>query len=141
MTSLRARNLQAELMDSADLDAERFVGSLEGLRRVNRATGSARILFPLLAKAAEGQANRPLRVLDVACGGGDVAVALWKRLTSRGFQVEIEGCDINSLAVQHAGDRAERVGANVSFFRLDALVDPIPEGYDVVMSSLYCGCC
>ena len=137
IADLRARNLQNELMDSPKLDAGRFVGSLEGLRRVNRATGSARILLPHLAAAAKARAGGPLRVLDVACGGGDVAVALWKGLNAQGLRAEIHGCDVNPLAVEHATEQAERRGADVSFFQFHAIDDVIPPGYDVVMSSLF----
>ena len=76
-------------------------------------------------------------VLDVACGGGDVAVALWKRLDAQGLRAEIHGCDVNPLAVEHAAEEAERQGAEVSFFQLHAIDDTLPSGYDVVMSSLF----
>ena len=137
ISNLRVRNLQHELMDSPELDPGRFVGSLQGLRRVNRATGSARILLPPLEAAAKAREDGPLRVLDVACGGGDVAVALWKRLNAQGLRTEIHGCDINPLAIEHASEEAGRQGAEVSFFQLHAVDDPLPSGYDVVMSSLF----
>lgn len=133
IANLQTRNLQDELMDSAELDPARFVGSLKGLRRVNIATGSARILFPPLEAMA--RAHGPLRVLDVACGGGDVAIALSKRLN--GLGVEVHGCDVNPLAVKHATEEAKGVESAASFFHLDAVKDPIPQGYDVVMSSLF----
>jgi len=120
-------------MDSPELDPARFVGSLRGLRRVNIATGSARILLPSIE--AKARTDGPLRVLDVACGGGDVAIALSKRLNALG--VEVHGCDVNPLAVEHATEAAKRVASAASFFRLDAVEDPIPSGYDVVMSSLF----
>ena len=134
---LRRRNLQPELMDSPALEPGRFVGSLVGLRRVNRATRSARILLPDLMAAAIAKQGAPLRVLDIACGGGDIAVLLWKKLRGRGLQVEIQGCDVNPLAVNHAGAHAATEGANVTFFRLNAIDDPIPSGFDVIMSSLF----
>ncbi len=136
IANLRARNVQNELMDSPELDAGRFVGSLEGLRRVNLVTGGARIFLPHLA-AAKAREDGPLRVLDVACGGGDVAIALWKRLNGQGLRAEIHGCDVNPLAVEHAGEQAKRREADVSFFQFHAIDDAIPPGYDVVMSSLF----
>ncbi|MDK1020613.1 MAG: methyltransferase domain-containing protein [Candidatus Hydrogenedentes bacterium] len=137
IADLRARNLQNELMDSPELDAGRFVGSLEGLRRVNRVTGSARILQPHLESAARADASRPLRVLDMACGGGDVAITLWRRLRAQGLDVEMHGCDINPLAVEHAAEQAECQGADLRFFQLNAVADPIPPGFDVIMHSLF----
>ena len=134
---LRSRNLQNEAMDSPGLEPGRFVASLEGLRRVNRVTGSARILQPHLESAARAESGGPLRVLDVACGGGDVAITLWKRLTAQGLDVEMHGCDINPLAVEHAAEEAERQGADLRFFKMNAVADPIPPGFDVIMNSLF----
>jgi len=81
------------------------------------------------------RADGSLRVLDVACGGGDVAITLSRRLM--GLGVEVHGCDVNPLAVEHAEEAAKRADSAALFFRLDAVTDPIPSGYDVVMSSLF----
>ena len=37
----------------------------------------------------------------------------------------------------YSGEEANRRGADVSFFQLNAIDDAIPSGYDVVMSSLF----
>lgn len=137
MPNLTTRHLEPELMDSPDLDAARFLGSLNGLRRVNRVTRSARILWPDLLEAARADRSRPLRVLDVACGGGDVAIDLARKARRAGEPMQIEGCDIQPLAVRHAEQRAGEEGVDVRFFSLDAVRDPLPEGYDVIVSSLF----
>ncbi len=124
-------------MDSPDLEPGRFVGSLEGLRRVNRVTGSARILQPHLESAARAQVSGPLRVLDVACGGGDVPIALLRRLRARSLPVVIDGCDVNPIAVAQATDRAKCQGVSATFFQLNVLEDALPDDYDIVMSSLF----
>jgi 2-polyprenyl-3-methyl-5-hydroxy-6-metoxy-1,4-benzoquinol methylase len=76
-------------------------------------------------------------VLDVACGGGDVPLALLRRLRSRGLSVEIDGCDVNPIAVEQATDRAKRLGVSATFFQLNVLEDALPDDYDIVMSSLF----
>ena len=80
---------------------------------------------------------RPVRVLDVATGGGDVPCRLWRTAKRKGFRIEAAGCDFSALAVEHARQTAARLGADVSFFELNILADPIPTGYDVVMCSLF----
>lgn len=124
-------------MDDPELEAVRFVASLRGLRRVNAVTGSARVLRPALEEAARAKKDARLRVLDIACGGGDVAIALSKSLNARGIAVDIFGCDLNPLAVEHASVQAERGGADVSFFVADAVSDPISPDFDVIMTSLF----
>ena len=137
MLNLESRNLQPELMDSPGLEAGRFVGALKGLGRVNRVTGSAGILWPLVKATSRQKRGSPLRVLDVACGGGDVIISLWQRCRSQGLEVDFHGCDIRPLAVAHATAQAERKETVVTFFQLNAVTDSIPPGYDMIMSSLF----
>ena len=115
-SNLRNRDLQPEWMDAPDLEPERYLGSLRGLSRVNAVTGSAKIL---------------------ACGGGDVPIALLRRLRAQGLSVVIDGCDVSPIAVQQAKDRAKRLGVSASFFQLNVLEDALPNDYDIVMSSLF----
>ncbi len=137
LPDLRCRNRQPELMDQPDLEPDRFVGALVGLRRINRVTRSARILWPDLGESARRHSGRTIRVLDVACGGGDVVVDLWRRARRTGLPMELDGCDISPLAVQHAQDFAVSAGAKVSFFALDITKDDLPDGYDVIMCSFF----
>ena len=81
--------------------------------------------------------SRPLRVLDVASGAGDVAVALAKQAEKAGLPVHIVGIDISPIAVEHARRRATAAGAAVDFEVHDALAAPLCQQFDVVMSSLF----
>ena len=52
--------------------------------------------------------------------------------------METHGCDINPTAVDYAQRAAERAGITCAkFFRLNALVDRLPDDYDVVMCTLF----
>jgi SAM-dependent methyltransferase len=123
-------------MDQPDLDPRRHVAALRGLARINFWSHSAGILWPPL-KALAQQLGRPVRVLDVATGAGDVPIRLERRARRAGIDLELEGCDISAVAVDYARERAARAGTDVHFFRLDALHDDLPEGYDVLMASLF----
>ena len=81
--------------------------------------------------------ERGASVLDIACGGGDVAISLSRRASTVGLPLKVEGCDASEEALRFARGLAARRGAGVTFFRLDALRDPIPQGYDVIACSLF----
>ncbi len=127
------RLVTAEEMDDASLDAALHREALEGLSRLNFVSCSARLLWRTIRPMGD------VRVLDVACGGGDVTVGLWRLARQRGVTLRIEGVDRSPVAVEKAQERARRAGAEIRFFEIDALRDTLSTGgdYDVVMSSLF----
>jgi 2-polyprenyl-3-methyl-5-hydroxy-6-metoxy-1,4-benzoquinol methylase len=138
-TTLRARNRQPELMDQPGLDEGLHGHALRSLSRINWWSRTSGMIWrPIRRLALEIGPSRPLRVLDVACGGGDVARGLARRARRAGIPVHVDGCDINPVAIAHAR-RAPLPdpGASVGFFQHDALRAPLPGGYDVVVCSLF----
>ena len=124
-------------MDQPDLDPELHRQALAGLRRINAISRSAAILWPEIRRLAT-QRPTPLRMLDIACGGGDVILSLARRAQREGLDLRIDGCDISPLALQCARQRARSAGLDeVSFFERDALQQPLPDAYDVISCSLF----
>lgn len=124
-------------MDQAGLDAVLHKHALDGLARLNRFSRAAAILFPPIAALAARRPAQPLRILDLASGGGDNAVQLWRKARARGLELQISGWDRSPHATAHARALAETSGAPVVFECRDVLADPFPEGLDVMMSSLF----
>ena len=136
--NLHCRNRQPELMDQLGLDETLHRQALVGLRTVNRFSRSGAIVWPEIRRLAGQSRERPLRVLDVASGGGDVAVWVAGRAAAAGVQIEIDGCDISPVAVAHANEYAEtQMAAHVRFFEFDVMANTPAEQYDVVMCSLF----
>ncbi len=133
----RQRRRRPEIMDQPDLSADRHIHALRGLARINFFSHSAGILWPELAELARSVAPRPPRILDVATGGGDVPIRLWRRARRAGLDWHLDGCDISPVALEHARLRAVQAGASVRFFEHDALSGPPLTGYDAVMCSLF----
>ena len=133
------RTRRPERMDDPALDPERHRAALVGLRRLNRlgrtSTAVWNQIAPLVAGAEAGAA--PLRILDLATGGGDLPIALWRRASAAGQSVSIVGIDVSPVAVDVARRRASAANAPVTFERADALRDLLPQPVDVVISSLF----
>lgn len=134
---MNKRRLQPELMDQPGLDPREHAQALEGLRRINRLSRTGTILWSAIAQRAEAGSGRPLRVLDIASGGGDVPISLMGRALAAGFEMEIEGCDVSAEAVRIAQRHADDLRVPVRFSVLDALRDPIPDGFDVITCTLF----
>jgi SAM-dependent methyltransferase len=138
LVSLAQRDRRPELMDQPDLDAATHRRALAGLRRLNAICRIDSAVWQALGRIAATSKGSPLRVLDVASGGGDVAMRVARQAKRRGIALEMSGCDISPTAVAHASATARGAGlVDVHFFQCDVLNDSLPEGYDVVMCSLF----
>ncbi len=134
LTSLAKRDLQPELMDDPQLDPEEHRKALAGLARINAIGGTG--LWQPIAQFARSK-NRPIRILDVACGSGDVLVQIGKRARRANLALDLSGCDLSPVAIGAARARSEKAGLSVSFHVGDVFQGPLRGTYDIVMSSLF----
>ena len=136
---LQDRDRRPELMDQPGIDPAEHRAALVGLRRVNWVSGGVPAIWRELRRLSHGQSQaQPLRVLDIACGGGDVVIRLAHRAMRERLPIVLDGCDLSPTAVtvaQAATARSQLTG--VRFFQHDALGQPLPTDYDVLMCSLF----
>lgn len=136
-SDLTHRDRQPELMDDPALEAQKHRHALKGLSRVNRFTRSSAVLWPAVRDVSERVHGRRLRILDVASGGGDVALGLAAKAWRNRVDVQITGCDISPFAVTYATQLAERFPFNLQFVVEDAIHGTLDGPYDIVMCSLF----
>jgi SAM-dependent methyltransferase len=134
--NLAERHRVAEVMDRPDLEPTLHRQALRGLATLNLLSRSVAILWPRILKLAT-RLGRPVRILDIATGGGDIPVKLWQRSQKHGVQLDILGIDISPCALEMAQDRAVRAHAALRFAQVDALSDELPGDYDMVICSLF----
>jgi len=130
--NLRTRERIPELMDDPGLDPAEHRRALAGLARLNRFSGSVGALWPSVRALAQ-KLQRPVRLLDVATGSGDVPRALLARAARAKVALEIEACDISATAVEEAA----RETSAIRLFAHDAVRNPLPSGFDIVTCSLF----
>lgn len=132
------RRREPEWMDQPGLDGQLHQAALVGLRRINVLSRTAGALWSPIKRLALSEPARQWRILDVACGGGDVSIAIARRARKHGLHVAVDGCDLSQTAIAHATMRAGAFHLdNVTFFEHDALERDLPQGYDVVLCSLF----
>lgn len=125
--------LAIEDMDRPDCDLGRLNRSYARFPLVNavvsgwRGTYKSRIR-PLLTTAA------PTTVLDIGCGGGDVARSLARRAAADGYRLEITGIDPDERAFHFANSVPPVEGVK---YRKALSTELVSEGlqYDVVISN------
>ena len=134
---LAHRQLEGELMDDPALAVHAHHAALHGLQRINRASRTAAALWPGVERILSARSGASASLLDVACGGGDVAIALARRARRRGLALTVQGCDISDTALQHAALDASHAGELVKFFHADVLSEALPQRYTIITSTLF----
>jgi SAM-dependent methyltransferase len=123
-------------MDDPELDVASHRRALEALALVNRLSSTAgRIWREVVSLARRGM--RPVRVLDVACGDGDVLLAVARRAGRRGVAVELSGCDVSGVALHRARERFAAEARDARFLETDAVRGELPGTHHLTTSSLF----
>ena len=134
---LKQRRRLPEIMDDPSLDSRRHLQALRGLERINRLSRSLQIVYPPIKKLAIEIHPKPLRILDIATGAGDLPIALLQQAHRDHLHLQADGCDLSPRAVDYARTRAKEAKTEAGFFELDLFVNALPTDYDVVMASLF----
>jgi len=135
--SLETRNVTPELMDDPGLERSEHLRALKALGRINWLSRTARSLAREMEHVLGPVPDRKIRVLDMACGSGDIILPLQRLLLRQSIEAEIDGCDASPVAIDFAAFQAEMSGSRAQFFLRNVLKDPLPEGYDLIISSLF----
>ncbi|MGQ0636396.1 MAG: methyltransferase domain-containing protein [Planctomycetaceae bacterium] len=137
--TLEQRDRQPEVMDQPGLSPELHAQALASLRRINRLSCVARSVWrPIRALLREPDALIAPRILDVACGGGDIALELARRAARGSIRAHVAGCDRSAFAIDFARRAAARDRRpDVEFFECDVLNADLPADYDVITCTLF----
>jgi SAM-dependent methyltransferase len=95
---MKQRHLVPELMDNPDLDEVEHRRALAGLRRINLLCGTSRFIADSIMRSSASIRNRPIEILDLGCGSGDIAMNVLRRLHSQKTDCRVTGWDMSPLA-------------------------------------------
>ena len=132
--TLATRAIAEELMDADDLDPATYAAVVGDLAKVNVVTMAARPTFAFLARVLARHKGRPLRVLDVGFGDGDMLRRIARWAGKRGHAVELVGVDLNPRSELAA--RAHTAPYLAIRWVTGDYADLAVEPWDVVISSL-----
>lgn len=123
-----------ELMDSPTCDARRLRRTLRRFSVINQAVSKWGTVYRSLLRGTLAKLDRPARVLDIGCGGGDVLRHLMHLAKRDGFLVSGLGIDPNSVAIEVANEAAHVSGLE---FREATSGEIVREGrhFDIVISN------
>lgn len=138
MVDLRQRSIESEWMDDPSVEFDCFRDCLIELARVNAFTLAHRPtlrfldhLFPLYSEL-----GRPIEIVDVGSGYGDLLREIAEWGYRRGIEVSLTGVDLNPWSRQAAMEATD-ADLEIKWVTADALAYKPPRGIDVVVSSSF----
>ena len=137
LSTLLHRDKQPEIMDQPGLAAADHANALRALARINWISNVAGTLWNPIRQLAENRRGQPLRVLDLASGGGDVPIRLACRARRARLPITFSGAELSQTARDFAFAQARMAGVDVDFLPCDALHGSLPGGFDIITCSLY----
>jgi 2-polyprenyl-3-methyl-5-hydroxy-6-metoxy-1,4-benzoquinol methylase len=132
---LAQRTIADELMDADDLDPETFGHVLTDLAQVNTLTLARRPTLGFLQRVVARQVpEKPLKILDVGFGDGDMLRQIARWGARRDVTLDLVGIDLNPNSVPTARAKTPPdLGIDYRSGDYQALAG---EGFDVILSSL-----
>lgn len=130
MSDLGKRDRHPEVMDDPNLNLEEHHRALKGLERINFWSRTGSVFWQSLPKTS-------LRILDIACGAGNLSIELAQRAKKAGLSFQVDGADRSPAAIEWAQRLAAQKKVDVNFFKLDICTEEIPRGYDIIITSLF----
>jgi len=122
-------------MDEPNIGRDERREALRGLARINRASRVAQRIWQSITIDSD---VRQLTMLDVASGGGDVAIALAQLVRRDNVRLDIVLLDRDADGLALAAAEAQRAGIVIRTIVADALAQPWPDGpFDLVTCSLF----
>lgn len=132
---MRTRSTQSEWMDTETVTPEDFAACLSDLAAVNTVTLARLPTLAFMRRAARRTQGRPLRVLDVGCGEGDMLRRLHRWGARAGIALDLVGLDRNAQGIQAA--RAATPASTQIQYREADIFDPDLGQFDVILSALF----
>jgi SAM-dependent methyltransferase len=124
-----------EHLDDPGLPCDEMRRSLEDLRMVNHRWGATRVLERHLRARIHALGNRPITILDVGAGSGDVASRLQGALRNSGNHVRVTALDIQWRHLRVGRVLSVEPPASVT---ADAFRLPFATGaFDLAVSTLF----
>jgi 2-polyprenyl-3-methyl-5-hydroxy-6-metoxy-1,4-benzoquinol methylase len=130
---LAARTIAEELMDAPDLDPSDYAAVLRDLAQVNSVTMARRPTLDFLGRVKPAT-DRPLKILDVGYGDGDMLRAIARWAVRKEIKVDLVGIDLNPNSESTA--RARTPADMAITYCTGDYADLSGQGWDVVISSL-----
>ncbi len=135
MRSLYRRSTAKEFMDDINIQEKDLEDSFRFIKFINRYGGGRRVVVKALEELLKNwPKDKPVEILDVGCGIGDIGTAISKWATTKGLDIRYLGLDRSARILQLA--ETQSTGNNIRYMNGDLFDAEIPEADFVIASML-----
>ena len=139
MINLAKRSEQLELIDTESPGYDEWCIILNELELINKLTfaysPTIKAIDRTLKARHEGQ-QRPVKVLDVGFGYGDVLRRLARRAVKKKYSFDLTGFEINPWAVKVARE-VTPAEMKIRYLTSNIFEENLKESYDIIINSLF----
>lgn len=134
----KTRSRKKEILDDFDLQGNDLAQNLRELQWVNSNLGGYSLVKEGIEEIAEkGSFQKPIKVVDVGCGGGDTLCELAKWTANKPFRLELTGIDANTNAISFAESRSSNY-PEIKYRQLNIFSDEFKAlDCDIIMFNLF----
>lgn len=131
------RTEEPEIMDNFELEGEILRDALEKIATINQLLGGNKVTLQgvqqLLLKYPK---EKPIRIIDIGCGNGDMLRFLSDFATKNQLNFELIGIDANAFTIDHAENLSKHY-ATISYRCEDVFSESFQDlKYDILLCTL-----
>ncbi len=138
MVASFSRRISAdEMIDQPETSAEDIRNNLRDLAAINRWLGGAQAVMSHALPLLKTCASDPIRVLDAACGGGDLSRRVVDEARLLRKRIEVTALDLSARVLGCAQELSSSY-PEIAFIQADALNPPFGRGhFDIVILATF----
>ena len=132
------RSEDEEIMDDLDYSGPILHDALDKLAKINQWLGGNQVTINGLKKALhDHDKSKPITIVDLGCGGGDILRDVSRFGTQQGYQFKLVGIDANQHTVNYAESLSKNYD-NIEFKAIDIFSKDFEDlDYDLVVTTLF----
>ena len=137
LVNTKYRSEEEEIMDDLDYKGPILHDALDKLAKINHWLGGNRVTINGLKKILKHHPkSKPLTIIDLGCGGGDILRDISNFGKKNGYQFQLIGIDANSNTVEYANKLSHNY--DIDFKAIDIFSEGFKAlEYDVVIATLF----
>tara|TARA_R110000868_G_scaffold97876_1_gene269280 strand:+ start:913 stop:1623 length:711 start_codon:yes stop_codon:yes gene_type:complete len=138
LINTKHRTNAVEIMDDFSIQGAVLHDTLDTLASINKWLGGNHVTISALKKVLkEHPKNKPITIVDLGCGGGDMLRRIAQFAKKEGYTFKLVGLDANKDAMAYARRLSKDYG-DISFIDCDIFSEEFKTlQYDLVLSTLF----